>query len=128
MGSELHARLWRDNADLAGICLEHAFIRGLKDGSLDHRAFRRYIAQDAFFLAAFARGYAMCAAACTRIADLRVFYELQGGVLEELEVHANYAASMNIDLQAVRPFAETTAYTEFLLRTGATRSLARQRF
>ncbi len=123
MGTGLHARLWQENADLANACLNHAFVQGLGDGSLDHRAFRRYIAQDAFFLVAFARGYAMCAAACEQMADFRIFHRLQSGVLDELEIHAAYAASLDIDLDAVRPFAETAAYTEFLLTTGASRPL-----
>jgi thiaminase/transcriptional activator TenA len=40
-----------------------------------------------------------------------------GGVLEELELHGRYAASLGISLAAVQPLPATRAYTDFLLRT-----------
>ena len=45
-------------------CLRHSFVRGLADGSLDETAFRHYLAQDAFFLEAFGRAYALALAKC----------------------------------------------------------------
>ncbi len=58
----LHEILWQQNVRLAEVCLHHPFVRGLADGTLDPEAFRRYVAQDAFFLNAFARAYALAAA------------------------------------------------------------------
>jgi thiaminase/transcriptional activator TenA len=123
MSDALHKRLWRQNQELATACLNHPFVSGLADGSLSQEAFKSYIAQDAFFLTAFARGYALCAARCEQIADFRIFFELQGGVLDELETHAAFAASLSIDLVNVTPFPETKAYTDFLLQTGQSSSL-----
>ncbi len=51
----LHESLWQQNADITQRCLEHAFVRGLADGTLDRDVFRQYVAQDAFFLRAFLR-------------------------------------------------------------------------
>ncbi len=51
--------LWKLNADIAKRCLEHPFVRGLGDGTLDRQAFRRYVAQDTFFLRAFLQAYAL---------------------------------------------------------------------
>ena len=48
-------RLWVDNAELAGRALAHPFVRGVADGSLPREVFSGYVAQDAFFLEAFAR-------------------------------------------------------------------------
>ena len=51
----LHLVLWNANADLAEACLRHPFVRGMADGSLAREAFKRYVAQDVFFLDAFLR-------------------------------------------------------------------------
>jgi hypothetical protein len=58
----LHEIIWQQNVRLAEVCLHHPFVRGLADGTLDPEAFRRYVAQDTFFLNAFARAYALAAA------------------------------------------------------------------
>ena len=58
----LYEILWQQNTHLAEACLHHPFVRGLADGTLYPEAFRRYVAQDAFFLNAFARAYALAAA------------------------------------------------------------------
>ncbi|RMF65135.1 MAG: TenA family protein, partial [Cyanobacteria bacterium J069] len=54
--------LWQDNQDLAIACLEHPFVQGIGDGSLDKSKFSKYVGQDAFFLEAFARAYSIAAA------------------------------------------------------------------
>jgi thiaminase/transcriptional activator TenA len=72
------------------------------------------VAQDAFFLRAFARAYALAAAKSEDLADIREFHALMGGTLDELSLHARY---LGIDLGAVDPYAETQSYTEFLLST-----------
>jgi thiaminase/transcriptional activator TenA len=58
----LHESLWQQNADITKRCLEHTFVRGLADGTLDCDVFRQYVAQDAFFLRAFLKAYALAAA------------------------------------------------------------------
>ena len=89
----LHKKLWEHNADVTRRCLEHPFVRGLADGTLDHDVFRRYVAQDAFFLRAFLRAYALAAAKSENWNQARLFHELMGGVVEELKLHESYAAN-----------------------------------
>ena len=113
----LHDLLWRLNNDLARECLQHSFVQGLGDGSLDRTAFRHYIAQDAFFLRAFLQAYALAVAKSDNVDHARQFHQLMGGVLDELKLHAEYAAKLEIDLIHVEPFPATRAYTDFLLRT-----------
>ncbi|MDX1623602.1 MAG: TenA family protein [Gemmatimonadota bacterium] len=118
--ADLHRRLWKENADLARASLEHPFVQGLAQGDLDQDAFRRYVAQDAFFLRAFHRAYALAAAKCgpvTPLAILRRVESLMTGVLDELDLHAGYAEELGIDLDRVDPHPATFAYTDFLLRT-----------
>ncbi|HUU95970.1 MAG TPA: TenA family protein [Phycisphaerae bacterium] len=113
----LHDDLWTANRDLAHACLAHPFVRGLADGSLPRAAFACYVAQDAFFLQAFFRAYALAAAKCKRAEEAECFHRFMGGVLDELKVHKSYSAGWGIDLSRVEPLAATRAYTDFLLRT-----------
>lgn len=110
----LHETLWQLNIDLAGACLNHPFVRGLGDGSLGREAFRRYVAQDAFFLRAFLRAYAVAGAKCRRVEHVEKFYEFMGGALEELKLHADYSRKLGIDLADVRPCPAARAYIDFL--------------
>lgn len=107
--------LWSANDDWARRTLAHPFIRGLADGSLPADSFRRYLAQDAYFLEAFARAYAWCMAQSTARADLLAFAGLIAGVIEELKLHAGYAERWKIDLASVVPGVATRAYTDFLI-------------
>jgi thiaminase/transcriptional activator TenA len=115
----LSAGLWQDSADLAGAALQHPFVTGLADGTLPRERFAGYVAQDAFFLEAFARAYALGVAHSRDRATLEAFADLLAGVREELRLHDGYAARWGIDLAAVSPAPATLAYTEFLLATAA---------
>lgn len=120
----LHEHLWRQNRDLAEACLQHPFVRGLADGRLSPQAFRRYVAQDAFFLQAFARAYALAAARSPDLESMNEFSELLRATFEELRLHERYSQRLGITLKTVEPFRVTTAYTDFLLATAWYRDLA----
>jgi len=113
----LHDTLWQENGGIAAACLRHPFVRGLAEGSLDSAIFRRYVAQDAFFLHAFARAYALAAARSRDAETLSAFCELLIGVWKELQLHAAYSREWKIDIARVVPNPATTAYTDFLLAT-----------
>lgn len=115
----LSAALWAGSADLAGDALAGPFVTGLADGSLPRDLFAGYVAQDAFFLEAFARGYALGVAHSRDRGALDTFADLLAGVREELRLHEGYAARWGIDLAAVEPAPATLAYTDFLLATAA---------
>jgi len=111
----LAATLWRANADWAQKILAHPFVQGLGDGSLPTANFKTYIAQDAYFLEAFARAYAFCLAHGTTREDLFGFSELIAGVLDELKLHKSYTETLQVSLDNVTPLPATTAYVDFLL-------------
>lgn len=117
----LHDILWQQNVRLAEACLHHPFMRGLADGSLDSETFRRYVAQDAFFLNAFARAYAFAAARSPDMATFAQLCELLNGVLRELQLHAAFAKALKIDLDRVQPYPAVAVYTDFLLATAGQR-------
>ena len=113
----LAADVWEANHDQAQRILAHGFVRGLGDGTLPVDSFKGYVAQDAYFLEAFARAYAFCLANSTERADLHGFAELIAGVLDELKLHAGYAERWKVDLTGVVPITATRAYVDFLLET-----------
>lgn len=111
----LARQLWQANADWAAKILAHPFVQGLGDGSLAVGAFKGYVAQDAYFLDAFARAYAFCLAHGTSREDLFGFSELIAGVLDELKLHKGYTEKLGVSLDGVTPLASTRAYVDFLL-------------
>lgn len=112
------ADLWRQSHDLADACLEHPFVQGIASGDLPRERFQVYVAQDAYFLEAFARGYALALARCPDREGLGVLKDLLGGVFEELQLHQSYAERWGISLSP-EPLAATSAYCDFLLRTAS---------
>jgi thiaminase/transcriptional activator TenA len=119
----LASDLWDRNKDLAAVCLEHAFVRRLAEGSLPLECFKAYVAQDAYFLEAFARAYALALAQSPDRQGLQQFHALIAGVLEELKLHSDYALRWGVDLSHVEPAPATLAYTDFLLATAALTSV-----
>jgi thiaminase/transcriptional activator TenA len=117
VNSSLAARLWAANADLAQACRDNPFVVGLANGTLAVEHFRAYVAQDAYFLEAFARAYALALARSPDRHGLLTFHTLIGGVLDELQLHAGYAARWHVDLVSTTPADATLAYTDYLLST-----------
>jgi len=115
--------LWQENSATAAAALAHPFVRGLGDGSLPTPVFGGYVAQDAFFLAAYARAYGLALARSTDQASILGFAGLIAGVRDELALHNGYARSWGVDVIDVQPATATLAYTDFLLATAATGSV-----
>lgn len=111
-------RLWAASVAVAERCRDHPFLQGIASGELDRRAFEHYVGQDAFFLDAFARAYALCVARAPDRTSMRAFKALLDGVEEELELHAGYAERWGVEL-APTPTAATRSYTDFLLRVAS---------
>ena len=120
---DLSARLWADARPTADACLVHPFVTGIADGTLPRAAFTHYVAQDAFFLEAFARAYALGVARAPDADAMRRFKALLDGALDELDLHRAYADRWDVDL-APAPSPATRAYTDFLLAVAALEPLA----
>ncbi len=120
MTPSLADALWSADLDLAEACLRHPFVRGLADGALPASRYRDYVAQDAFFLRAFAAAYRLAAGRADDDEGRALYARLERGVEEELRLHRETAAAMGIDLECVEPTDATLAYVEFLTATAAT--------
>jgi thiaminase/transcriptional activator TenA len=113
----LAQELWQANQDLASACLDHPFVQNIASGELPHERFAYYVGQDAFFLEAFARAYSIAAARAPDWEGFRTLHTLVGGVLDELQLHAKYAAAWKVNMRTVEPGPATRRYTDFLLAT-----------
>jgi thiaminase (transcriptional activator TenA) len=95
-------------------CLSGASPRGSWLGSRSPTTW----GQDAVFLDAFCRAYALALAKSPDREGLIAFRELLDGAGDELRLHNGYAARWGVDLhQAADP--ATSAYTDFLLAVAA---------
>ncbi len=116
----LSNELWAANQDLAKACLDHPFVQGIGDGTLEQVKFAYYVGQDAFFLEAFARAYSIAAAKAPDWLGFTTFHNLASEVLKELQLHSGYAYQWGVNLHFVEPASATRRYTDFLLATAWT--------
>ncbi|MSO92860.1 MAG: TenA family protein [Rhodospirillales bacterium] len=101
---------------------EHAFVKGVADGTLPEACFRRYLAQDYLFLIHFARAYALAAYKGETLADIRQAATGLSAIIDvEMELHIKYCAGWGLGaaaLESVPEAEETMAYTRYVLERG----------
>lgn len=102
--------------------VEHAFVRGLGDGTLPEAAFRHYLIQDYHFLVQFARAFALAGYKARTPEDLRRAKDGMAAILdEELALHIGYCREWGLDEPTVLASEEAPAclaYTRYVLETG----------
>ncbi len=108
--------------------LQHPFLRGLGDGSLEEERFERWIRQDYLYLKEFARIFAWAAAKADRLASMGWYAKVLDLTLNtEMALHRRYAKRFGISeerLEAEPMWPTTRAYTDFLVRTSADGDMA----
>ena len=103
--------------------LDHPFVKGLADGSLEEERFARWVRQDYLYLKEFARIFAWAAAKAERLESMGWYAAVLDLTLNtEMELHRKYAERFGIgeaELEAEPMWPTTRAYTDFLVRTAA---------
>ena len=106
---------WRDYT-------RHAFVEGLRDGSLPREAFLHYLRQDYVFLIHFSRAWALAAVKSETHAEmLTAVGTVNGLVAEEMQLHVGVCEAAGIsqdELFATKERPENLAYTRFVLEAG----------
>ncbi|HKY96065.1 MAG TPA: TenA family protein [Kiloniellales bacterium] len=101
---------------------EHAFVRGLADGTLPEPCFRHYLVQDYVFLIHYARAHALAVYKGETVEELRYAAAGVSGILvEELKLHLAYCAKWGLDEAQVMATPEdprNMAYTRYVLERG----------
>mmetsp|Transcript_30654 Transcript_30654/g.93795 ORF Transcript_30654/g.93795 Transcript_30654/m.93795 type:complete len:532 (-) Transcript_30654:238-1833(-) len=112
-------QLWEDPevTKITAKCLSNGFVVALADGTLPRETFGGYVAQDKFFLEAFAQAYTL---AITKLeahdaSSARDLAALVRGVVEELQMHTAYAKEWGVDVHQVTPTPACKDYVDFLL-------------
>jgi thiaminase/transcriptional activator TenA len=117
----LFERLKADAADVWLTYVDHAFVRGLGDGTLPRECFRHYLVQDYLFLIQFARAYALAAYKAPDLDGLRHNAAAVDAILREMTLHVRLAAEWGeseAELAGAVEAQATVAYTRFVLDAG----------
>ena len=106
---------WRDYT-------RHAFVEGLKDGTLPRAAFLHYLRQDYVFLVHFSSAWALAVVKGeTHEEMLTAAATVNGLISEEMKLHIGICAEAGIseaELFATPERAENLAYTRYVLEAG----------
>ncbi|WP_170382232.1 thiaminase II [Ruegeria atlantica] len=106
---------WRDYT-------RHAFVEGMKDGSLPRKAFLHYLRQDYVFLIHFSRAWALAVVKSeTHEEMLAAARTVNGLISEEMKLHIGICEAEGIpqdQLFATPERAENLAYTRYVLEAG----------
>jgi thiaminase (transcriptional activator TenA) len=120
--------LYRAAQPLWDAQLEHPFVEGIGDGTLEEAKFRRWVLQDYGYLREFARVFAWAVARADRLESMGWYARVLDMTLnEEMALHRSYAARFGISpeaLEAEPMWPTTRAYTDFLVRTAADGDMA----
>ena len=111
---EITKKLWKKNHEIALLCLNTKFVKGIKNGDLPKNIFKEYISQDYFFLESFAKAYGMAVFKSKDKYTIKTLSKLLNGVSEELILHEKYAREWKIELLNNSIKAATKQYTDFL--------------
>ncbi len=109
------AELWHDYT-------HHAFVEGLRDGTLPRAAYVNYLVQDYVFLIHFSRAWALAVTKAETVEEMRFATRILDALLnEEVALHVATCASEGIDeaaLFAAPEAMQNIAYTRYVLDAG----------
>lgn len=114
--------LWRAQAPEWHVYTQHAFVEGLRTGTLPRDNFLHYLKQDYIFLIHFARAWALAAAKAETLAEIQAAAATVKSLAHhEMPLHVQICASAGIDaaaLQATEEAPANLAYTRDVLEAG----------
>ncbi len=114
---------WRESAGTDWPAYtDHAFVRGLGDGTLPRAAFLNYLVQDYVFLIHFSRAWALAVTKADTVAEMRLAAATVNGLInDEIDLHVRICAAEGISEDALFAAEEkpaNIAYTRYVLDAG----------
>src|SRR5690625_3547985 len=99
--------------------LEHPFVKGIGEGTLEREKFEHYMKQDYIYLIKYSKIFAIGSAKATDLKTQTIFANLLHGTLNfEMDLHREYASKFDIsaeELENTEASATMTAYTSYML-------------
>ncbi len=124
----LTERLYRAARPIWDAQLDHPFVKGIGDGTLEPKVFERWVVQDYGYLKEFSRVFAWAVANARRLECMGWYAQVLNLTLNtEMELHRSYAARFGIspaELEEAEMWPTNRAYTDFLVRTAADGDMA----
>lgn len=100
----------------------HAFVEGLKDGTLPRDAFLHYLKQDYIFLIHFSRAWALAVTKAGTLDEMKACSASVNGLVNgEMQFHIETCAKIGISEEEILATVETPenlAYTRYVLEAG----------
>ena len=112
-------RLHQAAAPVWAKCLEHPFVKGIGDGSLDVEKFKFFMLQDYLYLLNYAKVFALGVVKARDPELMRTFARNVEAVLNgEMNIHRAYMKRLGITgeaVSAVQPALDNLSYTNYML-------------
>lgn len=112
-------RIWNRVEPIWKSYLDHPFVIGLGDGTLEQKKFQHWLKQDYVYLIEYAKLMAIGSAKSRDLKTMSTFANLLHGTLfMEMDLHRKFAKQFGIspeELEATNASAVNTAYTSYML-------------
>jgi thiaminase/transcriptional activator TenA len=120
-GSPCFAK-WRAAAPAWQAYTQHAFVEGMKDGTLPREAFLKYLVQDYIFLIHFSRAWALGVVKAGTIAEMQACTGTVDALINhEMQLHISICGEAGIsqaDLEGAAELPANLAYTRYVMDAG----------
>lgn len=107
--------LWSEITDVYNAILNHPFIKGLVDGSLEEERFRYYIVQDYHYLKSFSRALAILSAKAPSPEQSLLFAaHVTHAITIERQLHQSFLSEWGINPEDFEPSPTNLLYTSYI--------------
>lgn len=115
----LSERIFKEVEPIWRSYLDHPFVKGIGEGTVDQDKFIHYMKQDYIYLIEYSRVFAIGAAKAQDLKTMTLFADLLHGTMNfEMDLHREYAAKFGIsseDLEETKASATMTSYTHYMI-------------
>lgn len=99
--------------------LDHPFVRGIGEGTLDKEKFKKYLIQDYLYLKDYGKVFAMGVVKAKTMKEMKFYHNAISGIVnDETAVHIDYLKGFGLSCEEVEKFKcelTTSSYTSFMI-------------